>query len=171
MPHRHRVRATPRTEVHVRTTGHYHLFSPPLEPDPIPGGRIWLGEEGPTKSDRGVDGAGDGEPMPGMGARGTAGAAGARCGAGGAAAGAGLAGAATLRALGFAFLTTDLFAALFFAAELFFVRPGAAFFAFFVFLVFDFVSLAIIVLPIVSAQVSVQFNRSALRRPTHLQAA
>jgi len=42
------------------------------------------------------------------------------------------------------------FAALFFAAERFFVRPGAAIFA--VFLVFDLAILAMIVLPIVSAQ-------------------
>ena len=95
----------------------------------------------------------------GVDTRGAADAAGARCGAGGAAAGAGLAGAATLalgaatlRALGFAFLAADFFAALFFAAERFFVRPGAAIFAFFVFLVFDLAILAMIVLPIVSAQ-------------------
>ena len=78
MAHRRRARATPRTEVHIRSIGQYYLFSPPSEPDPISGGRIWLGEEGPTKSGRGADGAGDGEPMPGMGARGIAGAAGAR---------------------------------------------------------------------------------------------
>ena len=97
-----------------------------------------------------------------MGTRGAAGAAGAWCGAVGAAAEAGLAGAATL-ALGFAFLAADFFATLFFTAELFFIRLGAAFFAFFVFLVFDFAFLAMIVLPIDSAQVSVPFNRSGLR--------
>jgi hypothetical protein len=84
--------------------------------------------------------------MPGLGGRGAAGA-----GATSADLEAAAAldfGAAALRGVGFAFLAADFFGALFLAAECFFFRDRATLFAFFVFLVFDFVFFAMIVLPI-----------------------
>ncbi len=105
--------------------------------------------------------------MPGLGGRGAAGAGATSAGLEGAAA---LDfGAAALRAVGFAFLSADFFGALFLAAECFFFRGGAALFAFFVFLVFDFVFFAMIVLPIVQ-HYSVRFNRVAVQ-PFALPAA
>ena len=105
--------------------------------------------------------------MPGLGGRGAAGAGATSAGLEGAAA---LDfGAAALRAVGFAFLSADFFGALFLAAECFFFRGGAALFAFFVFLVFDFVFFAMIVLPI-ARHYSVRFNRVAVQ-PFALPAA
>jgi hypothetical protein len=76
-------------------------------------------------------------------------------------------GAAVLRFAGrlraFAFLAADFFAPPFFAATRFFLRAGAAFFAFFFdFFVLDFAFFAMIVLPIGSAQISVRLKRTAL---------
>jgi hypothetical protein len=97
--------------------------------------------------------------MPGLGGRGAAGAG--ATSAGLEAAAALDFGAAALRGVGFAFLAAD-FGALFLAAECFFFRDRAALFAFFVFLVFDFVFFAMIVLPIVR-HYSVRFNRVAVQ--------
>jgi hypothetical protein len=98
--------------------------------------------------------------MPGLGGRGAAGAGATSAGLEGAAA---LDfGAAALRAVGFAFLSADFFGALFLAAECFFFRGGAALFAVFVFLVFDFVFFAMIILPTVQ-HYSVRFNRVAVQ--------
>ena|SRR6266702_8569548 len=88
--------------------------------------------------------------MPGLGGRGAAGAG--ATSAGLEAAAALDFGAAALRGVGFAFL----------AAECFFSRDRAALFAFFVFLVFDFVFFAMIVLPI-ARHYSVRFNRVAVQ--------
>jgi hypothetical protein len=75
--------------------------------------------------------------------------------------------AAALRPFGFAFLAADFLRALFFATARFFLRATATFFfvffdffafAFFDFLVFDFAFFAMIVLPIVSAQISVRLS-------------
>ncbi len=71
---------------------------------------------------------------------------------------------AALRAFGFAFLAAGFLPALFLATTRFFFRATAVFFVFFVFLafaffdflVFDFAFFAMIVLPIVSAQISVR---------------
>src|ERR1700730_9195209 len=98
--------------------------------------------------------------MPGLGGRGAA-------GAGATWAGLEAAavldfGAAALRGVGVAFLAADFFGALSLAAECFFFRDRAALFAFFVFLVFDFVFFAMIVLPI-ARHYSVRFNRVAVQ--------
>src|SRR6266853_819977 len=98
--------------------------------------------------------------MPGLGGRGAAGAG--ATSAGLEAAAALDFGAAALRGVGFAFLAADFFGALFLAAECFFFRDRATLFAFFVFLVFDFVFFAMIVLPI-ARHYSVRFNRVAVQ--------
>ena len=98
--------------------------------------------------------------MPGLGGRGAAGAG--ATSAGLEAAAALDFGAAALRGVGFAFLAADFVGALFLAAECFFFRDRAALFAFFVFLVFDFVFFAMIVLPI-ARHYSVRFNRVAVQ--------
>jgi hypothetical protein len=95
--------------------------------------------------------------------------AGAAMGLGAGAAALGL--AVALRAFGFAFafLAADFLRALFFATARFFLRATATFFVFFVFfaflpfaffdfLVFDFAFFAMIVLPIVSAQIPVRLS-------------
>ena len=98
--------------------------------------------------------------MPGLGGRGAAGAG--ATSAGLEAAAALDFGAAALRGVGFAFLAADFFGALFLAAECFFFRDRATLFAFLVFLVFDFVFFAMIVLPI-ARHYSVRFNRVAVQ--------